>query len=125
MKFTSLLSFSRHPIALLFHLLFRVAAFAVYIITKFVYGGEYLEIFIVIILLLAMDFWVVKNITGRLMVGLRWWNKVEDDGSSTWLFEAKKVCLERVKNVCTCRTWLGQVCLLKVQACQFSEFDSD
>ena len=68
-----------------------------YVVTKFVYGDEYMEIFIVIILLLAMDFWVVKNITGRLMVGLRWWNKVEDDGSSTWLFEAKKVCSE-VKN---------------------------
>ena len=81
----------RHPFALFFHLLFRVSAIVVYVVTKFVYNDEYMEVFIVIILLLAMDFWVVKNVTGRLVVGLRWWNKVEEDGSSTWLFESKKV----------------------------------
>jgi hypothetical protein len=27
-------------------------------------------------LLLAFDFWTVKNVTGRLLVGLRWWNEV-------------------------------------------------
>lgn len=26
--------------------------------------------------LLAFDFWTVKNVSGRLLVGLRWWNKV-------------------------------------------------
>jgi len=40
-----------------------------------------------------MDFWTVKNITGRLMVGLRWWNYVDDDGKSHWIFESKKVRL--------------------------------
>lgn len=40
-----------------------------------------------------MDFWTVKNITGRLMVGLRWWNYVDDDGKSHWVFESKKVRL--------------------------------
>jgi hypothetical protein len=38
-------------------------------------------------LLLAADFWVVKNITGRLLVGLRWWNKVEGE-TTTWIFES-------------------------------------
>jgi len=42
-------------------------------------------------LLLAFDFWTVKNVSGRLMVGLRWWNKIEEDGTSTWIFESKKV----------------------------------
>eukprot|EP01050_Picozoa_sp_SAG11_P010429 SAG11_NODE_1041_length_6056_cov_5.902468_6_plen_102_part_00 len=28
------------------------------------------------ILLLAMDFWTVKNVSGRLLVGLRWWNEI-------------------------------------------------
>lgn len=32
-----------------------------------------------------------QNITGRLMVGLRWWNQVDDDGRSHWVFEARKV----------------------------------
>jgi hypothetical protein len=30
-------------------------------------------------------------ITGRLMVGLRWWNYVDDNGKSHWVFEARKV----------------------------------
>lgn len=32
-----------------------------------------------------------QNVTGRLMVGLRWWNQVDDDGRSHWVFEARKV----------------------------------
>jgi hypothetical protein len=30
-------------------------------------------------------------LTGRLMVGLRWWNYVDDEGQSHWVFEARKV----------------------------------
>ena len=38
-----------------------------------------------------MDFWTVKNITGRIMAGLRWWNYVDDEtGESVWKFEAAK-----------------------------------
>ena len=40
--------------------------------------------------MLSMDFWAVKNITGRLLVGLRWWNYVDDDGKSHWVYEARK-----------------------------------
>ncbi|OUM51593.1 hypothetical protein BVG19_g701 [[Candida] boidinii] len=38
-------------------------------------------------LLLASDFWNVKNISGRLLVGLRWWNESNDLGQSIWVFE--------------------------------------
>lgn len=44
-------------------------------------------IFVLVILLLAADFWNVKNVSGRLLVGLRWWNESAQDGSSTWVFE--------------------------------------
>ena len=41
------------------------------------------------ILFMAADFWVVKNITGRLLVGLRWWNKVDAiSGRTNWIFES-------------------------------------
>lgn len=39
------------------------------------------------ILLLAADFWNVKNISGRLLVGLRWWNETDSQGESVWVFE--------------------------------------
>ena len=40
-----------------------------------------------------MDFWTVKNITGRLLVGLRWWNHIDENGQSKWIFENRKVIL--------------------------------
>ena len=45
-------------------------------------------IFIVVLLLSALDFWAVKNITGRKLVGLRWWSGFKDDGTEEWYFES-------------------------------------
>jgi hypothetical protein len=44
--------------------------------------------FVVCIILLACDFWTVKNVSGRLLVGLRWWSYVREDGSNEWIFES-------------------------------------
>lgn len=49
--------------------------------------GEALS-FILIVILSAFDFWFVKNISGRFLVGLRWWNEVNEDGSEEWIFES-------------------------------------
>jgi hypothetical protein len=38
--------------------------------------------------LIAFDFWTVKNVSGRLLVGLRWWSYVKEDGSNEWIFES-------------------------------------
>ena len=29
-----------------------------------------------------------QNVTGRLLVGLRWWNEVREDGANDWKFES-------------------------------------
>jgi hypothetical protein len=52
---------------------------------------NFVGVFIVEILLLSFDFWTVKNVTGRLLVGLRWWNEIKEDGSSEWIFESLEV----------------------------------
>lgn len=40
-------------------------------------------------LLLSMDFYHLKNIAGRRLVGLRWWNEVNPTtGSTTMVFES-------------------------------------
>lgn len=31
----------------------------------------------------------MKNITGRILVGLRWWNFVDEEGNSQWIYESK------------------------------------
>ncbi len=30
----------------------------------------------------------LQNVTGRLLVGLRWWNEVREDGGNDWKFES-------------------------------------
>lgn len=48
-------------------------------------------IFIITILLLAADFYYLKNIAGRRLVGLRWWNEVDPaSGESHWVFESSE-----------------------------------
>lgn len=48
-------------------------------------------IFIVTMLLLAADFYYLKNIAGRRLVGLRWWNEVDPaTGDSQWVFESSE-----------------------------------
>lgn len=46
-------------------------------------------VFIVTVLLLAADFYYVKNIAGRRLVALRWWNEANlQTGDSRWVFES-------------------------------------
>jgi len=77
----------RHPTAALFHVVFKVAAVAVYLFGGFFFSETFIGIYVALILLVSMDFWTVKNVTGRLMVGLRWWNFIDDEGNSHWVFE--------------------------------------
>lgn len=73
-----------------FHLVFRSTALLTYFFCG-LFTNAFITPFILIVLLLSVDFWTVKNITGRLLVGLRWWNYVDDDGVSHWVYESKKV----------------------------------
>lgn len=82
---------SSHPIVIIFHMLFKGAALFLYIFGGWFVGSHngarFITLTVCCILLLAADFWVVKNVTGRLLVGLRWWNKVEED-ETVWIFES-------------------------------------
>lgn len=49
--------------------------------------SSFIFVFVLCIIFLAFDFWVVKNVSGRLLVGLRWWSTVREDGTSEWTFE--------------------------------------
>jgi hypothetical protein len=37
---------------------------------------------VITVLLTTIDFWVVKNVSGRILVGLRWWNEINNEGES-------------------------------------------
>ncbi|XP_008958624.1 Golgi apparatus membrane protein TVP23 homolog A isoform X2 [Gorilla gorilla gorilla] len=80
----------RHPLATFFHLFFRVSAIVTYVSCDW-FSKSFVGCFVTVLLLLSLDFWSVKNVTGRLLVGLRWWNQIDEDGKSHWIFEARKV----------------------------------
>ena len=46
-------------------------------------------IYLTTVLFGSADFWVTKNLSGRLLVGLRWWNEVKESGEEVWIFESK------------------------------------
>uniref|UniRef100_A0A8D2Q8C7 Golgi apparatus membrane protein TVP23 homolog n=1 Tax=Varanus komodoensis TaxID=61221 RepID=A0A8D2Q8C7_VARKO len=86
----------RHPLATFFHLFFRVSAIVTYVFCDW-FSKSFIACFVVTLLLLSFDFWSVKNVTGRLLVGLRWWNQIDEDGKSHWVYEAKKVSFSLVE----------------------------
>ena len=69
---------------------------AFYILST-LFFDSFVIIFVVTVLLAALDFWVVKNVSGRILVGLRWWNEINDLGESIWKFE----CLDQEVSVTT------------------------
>lgn len=60
--------------------------------------GSQIATAIVVIISAAFDFWTVKNISGRyrmhdvlnfrLLVGLRWWSEINEDGTEKWNFQS-------------------------------------
>lgn len=90
------LSQSSHPYVIIFHLLFKTLALLMYLFGGWFSnskngntGANFIVVTVICIFLHSADFWTVKNVTGRLLVGLRWWNKVEDD-QTRWIFESAK-----------------------------------
>jgi hypothetical protein len=80
---------SNHPTALMFHVGFKAAALFVYLFGG-LFSKSFVVSFVMVVLLLAFDFWTVKNVSGRLLVGLRWWNEVREDGTNEWRFESRE-----------------------------------
>mmetsp|Transcript_48459 Transcript_48459/g.55750 ORF Transcript_48459/g.55750 Transcript_48459/m.55750 type:complete len:213 (+) Transcript_48459:57-695(+) len=83
-----------HPTARMFHVGFKIGALILYLMLNFVIDNTIIA-FVFVTLLNAFDFWTVKNVTGRLLVGLRWWSHIQEDGSEIWYFESFD---EKIKN---------------------------
>ena len=49
-----------------------------------------IQTIIIIMILVAADFWTVKNITGRILVGLRWWCQIDENGNEKWVYESRE-----------------------------------
>ena len=83
---TNFIQHANNPCIVLFTLLFKVSAILFFLIGGLL-NSEALE-FILVVILSAFDFWFVKNVSGRILVGLRWWNEIKEDGSEVWIYES-------------------------------------
>ncbi|KAK4687677.1 hypothetical protein P7C73_g2444, partial [Tremellales sp. Uapishka_1] len=79
---------SSHPMSLAFLYLFRSAAIAVYVLCGF-FTTNYVLSIVLVVVLLSLDFWNTRNVAGRTLVGLRYWNEVDEEGESSWVFESR------------------------------------
>jgi len=61
----------KHPIAVFFHLFWKAAAIILYLCLSF-FVDNYVVTVVVVLLILAADFWTVKNVTGRLLARMRY-----------------------------------------------------
>ena len=41
-----------------------------------------------VVMFAAFDFWTVKNVTGRILVQLRWWSEIDEYGVEKWVYES-------------------------------------
>jgi hypothetical protein len=76
----------------------QFSALVLYMLTNTL-GLDYVSVFVFCVLLLACDFWTVKNISGRLLVGLQWGTKLREDGATEWYFLTHPVSSRRA---CCC-----------------------
>ncbi|KAI2472781.1 DUF846-domain-containing protein [Annulohypoxylon bovei var. microspora] len=98
---------SSHPITLLTFLSFRISSLLVYLFGV-LFTDNMVLIFIVTILLLAADFYYLKNIAGRRLVGLRWWNEVDpSSGDSRWVFESSDPATRQINPTDSRFFWLA------------------
>eukprot|EP01061_Rhynchopus_euleeides_P021051 TRINITY_DN34237_c0_g1_i1.p1 TRINITY_DN34237_c0_g1~~TRINITY_DN34237_c0_g1_i1.p1 ORF type:complete len:211 (+),score=84.20 TRINITY_DN34237_c0_g1_i1:143-775(+) len=67
------------------HVFFKALTIVIFLLP---FWDNYSMRFIIVVLSGAVDFWVTKNVTGRVLVALRWWNHIKEDGETEWMFES-------------------------------------
>ena len=102
--FTNFLSHAKHPGIVFFTIFFKGLAMASFLLLG-IFGVPDALIFIFLVILNSLDFCFVKNVSGRILVGLRWWNEVKEDGTEVWRFESSHEV--RAKSIDTTIFWMS------------------
>jgi len=79
---------TRHPAVVMSALALRALPIVIYATCELV-SRDFTRNFIACAVALAVDFWMTKNVSGRVLVGLRYWNEIDESGESTWRFESR------------------------------------
>ena len=111
---------SSHPIISTINLLFKLINIIIFIFQGLLIENDSIGI-IFIIIIGSCDFWYTKNISGRFLVGLRWSNKIKENGNEVWIYESKNE-----ENMNKSDTYIFWTCLYISNAfwifCSFWEF---
>jgi len=83
----TLFATANNPVACLFHVAFKGASIFSFLFLNAFLGEEILT-FIIVVVFAAFDFWTVKNITGRLLVNLRWDSHIDQFGNEVYVYES-------------------------------------
>jgi hypothetical protein len=77
--FTQVISKSSSPGTAAVHIILKIAIVAVYLILPLITNNSF-DVLMIVLIAAAIDFWIVKNLAGRLLVGLRWWIDFDEAG---------------------------------------------
>ncbi len=97
---------SNNPIICIFHLLFKILAIVTYLFSGFILNS--ITIFILVSIFAVLDFWIVKNLSGRILAGLRWWRVIDEKGEEKWIFESFDED-KKANNIDLWFFWYGQI----------------
>ena len=101
---SNFLKYAHNPGIVFFTIFFKGLAIFFFLFLG-IFGISDSSIFIIVVLLNSLDFWFVKNIAGRVLVGLRWWNEVKEDGSEIWVFESENE--KKARSIDTTIFWMS------------------
>lgn len=121
-----ILSQPAHPGACFFHLVFKIVGVFCYMFLGLIVSSTITN-FLTVFGSIILDFWICKNITGRILAGYRWWNDIDDDGEEIWFYESYDYEL-RFQPIDTNVFWWGMglntifwsiMCVLKILSLSF------
>ena len=85
-----------------------------YLFLEFFFKISVITTFVIVIISSVFDFWTVKNVTGRLLVGLRWCTMVDKDGKDLWIYETIEDDDNTNNNIDTFIFWYSQIVILGI-----------
>lgn len=83
---------SKHPYICCMHIFFKLLSIIIYFLGPYLfknrksYENDFILTFAITFFLVSLDFYLVKNITGRFLVKMIWWNDVKEDYSNNFVF---------------------------------------
>lgn len=85
---------TNHPYICLLHICFKLLSIIIYFLGPLLFRNtkskenDFILTFAFTFIMVSIDFYLVKNITGRFLVKMIWWNDIREDYSSSFVFYA-------------------------------------